>query len=74
MAGWLDRVPAEVRHLIFACSSVAALALLQWVQAGGVQVPAPLQVVVAAVVPVLIAYVTPFTRQYGVGSDRVGDL
>lgn len=74
MSGFLDRMPASVRHLVFACASVAALAFLQWVQAGGVEIPPPVEVMVAAVIPVLVAYLTPITRQYGVGSDKVGPL
>lgn len=74
MSGFLDRLPAPVRHACFALGAILALAGLDWVQANYTtwNLSAPLTGIIAAAIPMLIAYLTPVTQQYGVGSSDGG--
>jgi hypothetical protein len=61
----LDKIPPALRHLLFALVASA----LTW--ASNEYVPhlnGPVAAVAGAAVTILLAWVTPLTRQYGVGS------
>ena len=61
----LDRFPPAVRHLLL----MLLAAVLTWLSMDFVpNITGPLAAVGGAVVSILLAWVTPLTRQYGVGS------
>lgn len=66
----LDALPAAVRHTVFATASLLSLALLNWLSTSVTtwNLPAPIIGVASILLPIIIAYVTPLTGQYGVGS------
>jgi len=70
MTGWLDRLPAPARHLLFSAAAIISLAVLNWLQVNytTLDLGPALEGVVAILLPLVIAYVTPWTQQYGVGS------
>lgn len=72
----LDTLPPMVRHAIFAAAAVIAAALLQWVQADYTNwnLPAPLVAIIGIALPMIVAYVTPLTRQYGVGTSPLVNI
>lgn len=68
----LDRLPAEYRHLVL----MVLVPLLGYLADKAVPawIPDPLMAgLVGVVLTALIAYFTPLTRQYGVGSDKGGE-
>ena len=70
MTGFLDKLPAPVRHALFALGAILALAGLDYVQANFTtwNLSPVFNGVIAAAIPLAIAYLTPITTQYGVGS------
>jgi len=73
MTGWLDRLPTPVRHLLFSAGAILTLAGLNWLQANytTLNLGPAIEGVIAILLPLVVAYVTPWTRQYGVGSGSV---
>lgn len=71
MTGWLDRLPAPVRHLLFSLGAICALVGLNWLQENytTLNLGPVLEGLIAAALPLVVAYVTPWTQQYGVGSN-----
>jgi hypothetical protein len=71
---FLDNLPAPLRHLAFSVAAIVAGVLLQSFQANYTSwnLSAPLVAVISACLPLLIAYVTPLTAQYGLGSGGLG--
>jgi len=67
MTGWLDRLPAALRHFLFTVTGLAALALLNWVSTDYLNwnLPLPVVGIIAAVLPVTTAFVTTWSQQYG---------
>jgi hypothetical protein len=64
----LDQVPAPVRHAVL----VLIGTLLVWAQSalpGTDTLPSPVKAVVATLVTLALAYLTPLVNQYGVSSD-----
>ena len=62
----LDRIPPVARHLVL----MVLAAALTWVAGDFVpdMHPGPLAAVAGAAATLLLAWVTPLTRQYGVGA------
>ena len=73
MAGWLDRLPAPARHLLFSAVAILALAAINYAQTTYTtwNLGTPIEAVLACLFPLVVAYVTPWTEQYGVGSSDV---
>ena len=71
MSGWLDRLPAPVRHLLFSAAAILALAGINYAQSTYTTwgLSPAIEAVLACLIPLIIAYVTPWTAQYGVGSS-----
>lgn len=70
-AGWLDRLPPAVRHALFSAAAVLLTGLLAWFQANYTTLGLPVWAlgVIASFLPVVIAAVTNWTKQYGVSND-----
>ena len=70
MTGILDKLPPAVRHLVFTAAAVLALGLLDWAQTNYTtwNLNTSITGIIAVLIPVIIAYITPLTTQYGVGS------
>lgn len=70
MTGFLDKLPPAVRHALFSLAALLVLAGLDYAQANYTtwNLSPVLGGLIALVIPVLIAYVTPITTQYGAGS------
>ena len=68
---FLDKLPPAARHAVFAAASILALAGITYAQAHYTEwnLSAPLEGIIAVLIPILIAYCTPLTAQYGVGSS-----
>ena len=66
----LDKLTPALRHLALLLLAAALTALTSWVQSdlGGVLADTALAPFAGAVVTVLLAVLTPLTRQYGVGA------
>jgi len=71
----LDKLPAWLRHAAISLGATAALALIDHYQTGtaGLGLPPAAAVALAAVLPTLALWLTPLTRQYGVGADTAPD-
>lgn len=71
MNGWLDRVPPTLRHFLFSLAAICALAGLNWLQSNytTLSLGPVLEGLIAAAIPLAVAYVTPWTTQYGTGSS-----
>lgn len=71
----LDRLPASVRHAILVAAGIVFTALIQWVQTDYTNwgLPAPAVAILGFAIPMAVNYLTPLTRQYGVGSGE-GEL
>jgi len=61
----LDKLPAPVRHF----SLLLIAAVLAWAAQGIPNVDPILGSLIGAIATFGIAYITPLTRQYGVGAD-----
>lgn len=75
MTGWLDVLPPALRHAILVAAGIVCTAVLAWAQTDYTNWSLPPAVIAICgfAIPMLINYLTPFTRQYGVGSsDDVG--
>jgi hypothetical protein len=70
MAPMLDNLPAALRHALISLASSVALALLTLAQdnVDALSMPPAARVILAALLPTLILWFTPLSRQYGVGS------
>ena len=70
----LDRLSPAVRHLALLALGALLSALAAWVQSdlSGVLGDTVLAPFAGAIVTVLLAVLTPLTRQYGVGSSATG--
>ena len=70
----LDTLPAWARHLALLALGALLSALVTWVQSdlSGVLGDTVLAPFAGAIVTVLLAVLTPLTRQYGVGSAATG--
>jgi hypothetical protein len=75
MSGILDRLPASVRHFLFSVGAILALAGLDWLQANytTLNIPQPIIGIIAMLIPVAVAYLTPITNQYGVGAADIAN-
>lgn len=77
MTGWLDRLPPALRHLILAVVAAILLTMVEVYNTNPdaflASVPPAFSAIVAALITVLIAYITPFTTQYGVGSRTAAE-
>ncbi len=73
MIGWFDRLPTVLQHAIIAATALVSLALLNWLQATYTtwNLAAPINDIIAMLVPVAIGYITPWTTAFGVGSKTV---
>jgi hypothetical protein len=67
MTGWFDRLPVPLQHAIIAAAALASLALLNWVQATYTtwNLAAPINYVIAFLVPLAVGYITPWTTKFG---------
>ena len=72
----LDMLPPMIRHAIFAAASILIAALLQWVQTDYLNwnLPAGIVALIGFALPMLVAYLTPITRQYGLGGSPVVNI
>lgn len=63
----LDYLPAPVRHSLIALAG----ALLSWAAAElpNWNVSAPLTMIIGTAITIAATYLTPLTRQYGVGAE-----
>jgi hypothetical protein len=63
----LDKLPAEVRHSLIAL----AAALVAWATTTvpALDLPQPLPVLLGVVVTMAATYLTPLTKQYGIGFE-----
>lgn len=68
--GILDRLPASVRHAVLVAAGIVFTAIIQWAQTDYTNWGLPPQVValLGFAIPMVLNYLTPLTRQYGVGS------
>jgi hypothetical protein len=69
--GFLDRLPAGLRHSILVAAGILVTALIQYIQTDYTNWNLPIQVVgmLGFVIPMALNYLTPWlTTQYGVGS------
>lgn len=63
----LDKLPAEVRHSLIALVA----ALVGWATSAipALDLPEPLPALIGAGLTMAIAYLTPLTKQYGIGFE-----
>jgi hypothetical protein len=68
----LDWLPASLRHAILVAAGIVFSALIQWVQSDYTNWDLPPSVValLGFAIPMVINYLTPITRQYGIGSKK----
>jgi hypothetical protein len=68
----LDWLPASLRHAILVAAGIVFSALIQWVQSDYTNWDLPPSVValLGFALPMAINYLTPITRQYGLGSKK----
>lgn len=68
-SGWLDRIPVQVREYLYVAAGIVATGLLAWVQDNYTTWSLPVWAVglIASFLPIIIGYVTTWTRQYGRG-------
>jgi hypothetical protein len=68
--GFLDVLPASVRHSILVAAGIVVSALIQWIQTDYTNWGLSPQVVglLGFAIPMAVNALTPITRQYGVGS------
>jgi membrane glycosyltransferase len=70
---WFDNLPPAVRHLIFAITGALLAVGIPWFQATYTSWNLPPQILslIGMVLPVFIAWVTPLTSQYTVGTGKL---
>ena len=68
----LDYLPAPVRHAVL----VLAGSLLGWAATAipAMDVPVPVAMVLGTAITIAGTYLTPLTRQYGVGVDAMPEI
>jgi hypothetical protein len=73
LTGWLDRLPAQVRHYLFTAAGLVVTGLLVWAKENYTtwDLPVWLVGILASFLPLLVGYVTTWTQQYGRGKIDV---
>jgi hypothetical protein len=68
----LDWLPASLRHAILVAAGIVFSALIQWVQSDYTNwnLPPAAVALLGFALPMAINYLTPITRQYGLGSKK----
>ena len=68
----LDLIPAPLRHSILVAAGIVFSALIQWVQTDYTNwnLPPAAVALLGFALPMALNYLTPLTRQYGIGSKK----
>lgn len=71
MSGWLDRLPAPLKHAVLVASGIVVTALLQYAQSSYTtwNLSPELIALIGFALPMVVQYVTRITTEFGVGSS-----